>query len=56
MRSATLTVHTTQMALVSDTDCDVFGNNLEAILEILEEEDDFESDLCDTANKQVFLN
>ena len=39
------------MALVSDTDCDVFGNNLEAILEILEEEDDFESDLCDTANK-----
>ena len=26
-------------------------NNLEAILEALEENDDFESDLCDAANK-----
>ena len=47
----TLTMHTTKMASVRDTDCYVFGNNLEAILEALEEEDDFESDLCDTANK-----
>ena len=39
------------MVLVSDIDGYVFGNNLEAILEALEEEDDFESDLCDTANK-----
>ena len=39
------------MASVRGTDCYVFGNNLEAILEALEEEDDFESDLCDTANK-----
>ena len=47
----TLTVHTTKMASVTDTDCFVFGNNLEVILEALEEEDDFESDLYDTANK-----
>ena len=39
------------MALVRDTDCYVFGNNLEAILEALEEDDDCESDLCDTAKK-----
>ena len=39
------------MASVRGTDCYVFGNNLEAILEALEEDDDFESDLCDTANK-----
>ena len=38
------------MASVRGTDCYVFGNNLEAILEALEEEDDFESDLFDTAN------
>ena len=44
-------MHTTKMASVRDTDCYVFGNNLGAILEALEEEDDFESDLCDTANK-----
>ena len=47
----TLTVHTTKMASIRDTDCYVFGNNLEAILEALEEDDDFERDLCDTANK-----
>ena len=47
----TLTVHTTKMASVRDTDCYVFGNNLDAILEALEEDDDFESDLGDTANK-----
>ena len=40
-----------KMASVRGTDCYVFGNNLEAILEALEEDDDFESDLCDTANK-----
>ena len=39
------------MASVRDTDCYVFGNNLEAILEGLEEDDDFERDLYDTANK-----
>ena len=39
------------MASVRDTDCYVFGNNLEVILEALEEDDDFESDLCDSANK-----
>ena len=39
------------MASIRDTDCYVFGNNLEAILEALEEDDDFERDLCDTANK-----
>ena len=39
------------MASVRDTDCYVFGNNLDAILEALEEDDDFESDLGDTANK-----
>ena len=38
------------MASVRGTDCYVFGNNLEAILEALEEEDDFESHLYDTAN------
>ena len=46
----TLTVHTIKMASVRGTDCYVFGNNLEAILEALEEDDDFESYLCDTAN------
>ena len=48
----TLTLHTIKMASVRDNDCYVyvFGNNLEAILEALEEEDDFESNLCDTAN------
>ena len=44
-------MHTTKMASVRDTDCYVFGNNLGAILKALEEEDEFESDLCDTANK-----
>ena len=39
------------MASVKGTYCYVFGNNLKAILEALEEDDDFESDLCDTANK-----
>ena len=39
------------MASVRGTDCYAFGNNLEAILEALEEDGDFESDLCDTANK-----
>ena len=47
----TLTVHRTKMALVRDTDCYVFDNNLEAILEIIEESNDFEHNLCDTANK-----
>ena len=42
------------MASVRDTDCYVFGNNLEAILEALEEDDDFERDLCDAANKASF--
>ena len=48
----TLTLHTIKMASVRDNDCYVyvFGNNLEAILEALEEEDDFESNLCGTAN------
>ena len=39
------------MVSVRDIDGYVFGNNLEAILEALEEDDDFERDLCDTANK-----
>ena len=39
------------MTSVTDTDCFVFGNNLEVILEALEEDDDFESNLCDSANK-----
>ena len=39
------------MASVRDTDCSVFSNNVDATLEALEEEDDFESDLRDTANK-----
>ena len=39
------------MASVRDTDCYVFGNNLKAVLEALEEDDDFECDLCNTANK-----
>ena len=39
------------MASVRGTDCYVFGNNLQAILDALEEDDDFESDLCNTANK-----
>ena len=39
------------MASVRDFDCFVFGNNLEVILEALEEDGDFESNLCDTANK-----
>ena len=39
------------MVSVRDIDGYVFGNNLEAILEALEEEDDFESNLCDTVNK-----
>ena len=39
------------MVSVRDIGGYVFGNNLEAILEALEEDDDFESDLCDTANK-----
>ena len=38
------------MASVRDTDCCVFGNNLEAILGSLEEDDDFEQDLSDTAS------
>ena len=44
----TLTVYTIKMASVSGIDCYAFGNNLEAILEALEEEDDFERDSCDT--------
>ena len=40
-----------KVASVRGTDSYVFGNNLETILEALEEDDDFESDLCDTANK-----
>ena len=39
------------MASVRGADCCVFGNNLQAILDALEEDDDFESDLCNTANK-----
>ena len=39
------------MASVRDTDSYVFGNNLEAILEALVEDDDFERDLPDTSNK-----
>ena len=38
------------MAWERDTDCCVFGNNLEAILGALEEEGDFEQDLSDTAS------
>ena len=47
----TLTVHTTKMASVRDTDSYVFGHNLEAILEALAEDDDFEWNLPDTSNK-----
>ena len=47
----TLTVHTANMASVRDFDCFAFGNNLEVILEALEEDGDFESNLCDTTNK-----
>ena len=39
------------MASVRDTDSYVFGHNLEAILESLAEDDDFEWDLPDTSNK-----
>ena len=41
------------MAWVRDTDCCVFGNNLEAILGALEEDDDFEQDLSDTASMAI---
>lgn len=37
------------MALVRD--CYVFNNNLEAILKILVEEDEFERELTDTVNQ-----
>ena len=47
----TLAVHTTKMVLVSDTDCYAFGNNSGTVLEVLEEDEDFERDLSDTANK-----
>ena len=46
----TLAVHTIKIVLVSDTDCYAFGINLEAVLEVLEE-DEFERDLSDTSNK-----
>ena len=39
------------MVLVSDTDCYAFGINLETVLEVLEEDEDFERDLSDTSNK-----
>ena len=39
------------MTSVRDTDSYVFDNNLEAILEALAEDDDFERDLPDTSNK-----
>ena len=39
------------MALLRDTDCYVFINNLEVILEGLQGDDVFERDLSDTFNK-----
>ena len=39
------------MASVRHTDCYVFSNNLEAILEALEENDNVERDLSNTVNK-----
>ena len=45
----TFIVQTTKWALVRD--CNVFGNNLEAILEVLVEEDEFERELTDTVNQ-----
>ena len=39
------------MSFVRDTDCWVFDNNLEAILEVLDQDNDFEQDLFDTASK-----
>ena len=44
------------MASVRHSNCYVFGNNLEAILEILEEDDDFEWDLSDSPTWSVLLN
>ena len=49
-------MHTTKMSSVRDTDCCVFGNKLEAILEALEEDDDLERDLCVLLTRQVFIN
>ena len=50
-----LTVHTTKMASIRDTDCYVFGNNLEAILEALEEDDDLNVIYVILLTRQVFL-
>ena len=47
----TLTVRATKIASVRDTYCYLFGNNLEAVLEAWEENDDFERNFCDTPNK-----
>ena len=44
-------VHVKKMAVIRDTDCYVFGDNLDAILETLEEDHQFESDLTYTGNK-----
>ena len=41
----------TKIAEVRDTDCYVFSDNSEAILEALEEKDEFDQDFCVTANK-----
>ena len=46
----TLTVYTIKIASAKGTDCHALGNNSAAILEALEEDDDLESKLCDTAN------
>ena len=44
------------MASVRHSHCYVFGNNLEAILEVLEEDDDFERDLSDSLTWSVLFN
>lgn len=47
----TMIVHVKKMAVIRDTDCYVFGDNLEAVLETLEEDHQFETDLTYTGNK-----
>ena len=44
------------MASVRHSHYYVFGNNLEAILEVLEEDDDFERDLYDSLTWSVLFN
>ena len=51
MDRVTLILHTTKMAEVTDTDSHIFSNNSKAIMEALEEEDEFDRDFSVNANK-----